>query len=720
MALYVAADIGGTFTDFVVLDDEARELDSFKVFTTYPDRSVGLLEGVDRAVTRSGRTYADIALFSHGSTVATNALVEMKGAVCGLITTAGFRDLLELRRQKRPHLYDLQVDKPQPLVPRHLRLEVEERLLFDGSVLTPLSEDDVLRAGAELVANGVESVAVMYLNSYANPRHELRTKELLVKAFPHLEVFTSAEVLPQFREFERLSTTVVNAFISPPIRTYVERLEAELRVRGCTETPLIMKGDGGVATPAEAVKAAVTTIGSGPTGGVRGALLAATASGETRDLITFDMGGTSTDISLVVAGQPLMTDLRQVGGWPIKGAAADIESIGAGGGSVAWIDAGGLLRVGPQSAGSTPGPACYGRGGELPTITDANLVLGRLDSLLGGEYALRRDLAEAAIERHVAGPLGLSLTRAAEGILAVATAHMEQAIRLMTVARGHDPREFVLVTFGGAGALHGTAVARNLGIRRVLVPGSAGVLSARGVLGSRLTKEFSATKVMPLTESNAAAVLATVAALWERSSRWAANGAEQGSELPAAQYAAHVAARAAAGTAEIRVSVDVRCHGQNYELNVPLDARDAADVVAALTRGFHGAHEKAYGYAFTGAPLECVTFRATVERRDSGVDADRLAGASVKAHGDAHDAIVTTRPVVWETGSEATETPVYREVPPYARVMGPAIVERDDATVTIWPGQVARAAAGGGILIESASALDMAPVAAPGAAGGAW
>ncbi|HLU82294.1 MAG TPA: hydantoinase/oxoprolinase family protein [Trueperaceae bacterium] len=698
MALYLAADIGGTFTDFVVLDDETKELDSFKVFTTYPDRSVGLLEGIDRAVAARGRSYADIALFSHGSTVATNALVEMKGARCGLLTTAGFRDLLELRRQKRPHLYDLQADKPLPLVPRQLRLEVEERVMFDGSVLLPLSEPGVLSAGAELVQQGVEAVAVMYLNSYANPAHELRTKELLAAAFPQLAVFTSAEVLPQFREFERLSTTVVNAFVSPPIRTYVDRLESELRRRGCYETPLLMKGDGGVATPLEAMRAAVSTIGSGPTGGVRGAELAAAEAAETSDLITFDMGGTSTDISLVIAGKPLTTDLREVGGWPIRGAAADIVSIGAGGGSIAWIDAGGLLRVGPHSAGSTPGPACYGRGGELPTITDANLVLGRLESLLGGEYPLRLDLAEAAITTHVATPLGMSLARAAEGILAVATAHMEQAIRLMTVARGHDPRGFALVTFGGAGALHGPAVARNLGIKRVLVPGSAGVLSARGVLSSRLTKDFSSSRLLPLTADNLPAIKAVLGGLESSAREWAASqAAESGASKPASRPGA-----------EVTLAVDVRCHGQNYELSVAVEGgADGHDLAGQLEAGFHAAHERAYGYAFTGASLECVTYRASARQAGSGSHLDGLTGVKVltsasRSAGEPSRS-PTTRLVVWEAASPPRPTLVYRDMPTSEPVTGPALIERDDATVTVWPGQVARRAPGAGIVIDTAA-----------------
>lgn len=684
MALYLAADIGGTFTDFVVLDSETGELDTFKVFTTYPDRSRGLLEGVDRALAQRSATLADVAAFAHGSTIATNVLVEMRGAKCGLITTRGFRDLLELRRQKRPHLYDVRADKPEPLVPRRLRLEVEERIAFDGSVIVPLAEDQVMAGVERLVAEGVEAVAVMYLNSYANPAHELRTRELARAAFPHLHVYTSADVVPEFRELERLSTTVVNAFVGPPIRQYLDNLGGDLRRRGWRGMPLVMKGDGGVATPDEAAEVAVSTVGSGPAGGVRGALLAAAEAGETRDLITFDMGGTSTDISLVLNGEPVAAETRSVGGWPIKGRAVDVESIGAGGGSVAWVDAGRLLRVGPRSVGSDPGPACYGRGGTLPTITDANVLLGRLDSLLGGEYPLRADLAEEAVRKHLADPLGMSVEAAAEGILAVATAQMEQAIRLMTVARGYDPRDFTLVAFGGAGALHGPAVALDLGIPRVLVPDDSGVLSARGVLASDMTKELTKTRLTALDEEGWRAAREALSELRRRARDWAL---EQGAD-PAG--------------AALSLAVDVRCEGQNYELTVPVpedeadEAVGAAFVVAEVAARFHRAHERAYGYAFEGAALECLTYRARV----SVAGPARGRGSSRRDAPQGPSSAPATRPARWQAGGPSVATPVLIGLAAGAEAPGPAIIEMPGTTIAVGPGQVARGMASGAIVIE--------------------
>jgi len=688
LALYVSADIGGTFTDFVVLDSEGPTLETFKVFTTYPDRSKGLLEGLDKAASLRGRSPTDIALFSHGSTVGTNALVENKGARVGILTTHGFRDLLELRRQKRPQLYDLHADKPKPLVPRRFRREVRERVLYDGTVLRPLEEADVEEALAELRAHDVEAIVVMYLNAYANPAHERRTKELIHSLAPDLDVFASTDVVPQFREFERLSTAVVNAYVSPAIRTYLAGMQAHLGELRCPALPLVMKSDGGVSSPSDIVRAAVRTIGSGPAGGVHGAQLAARRAGTPENLITFDMGGTSTDVSLVIDSRALMTDSREVGGWPIRGVATDIESIGAGGGSIAWIDGGGLLRVGPHSAGSTPGPACYDRGGNEPTITDANLVLGRLDALLGGAYRLNRDLAEDAIRRKIAEPLGMSVEEASQGILSVATAQMEQAIRLITVERGHDPREFVLVAFGGAGALHAAEVARNLGIARVLVPDNCGVLSAFGVLASNITNDFSVTRVLPLDDIGLSRALPLVEDLRAQVHRWAG---EQAILLT---------------TAKIEFSADMRCQGQNHELSVPMrdpsglqDSGHSA-LIAEVADGFHAAHEFAYGYSFRGAPLECVTFRARIVAPSPAkipVVSMPSAGASTADHA------ASTRNVQWERGAGFAETRVC--VPGDVRehgVIGPAIIERADSTILVWPGQVARSAEGGGIWIEAA------------------
>lgn len=700
MALEIAADIGGTFTDFTVRETSSGSMASFKLLTTYPDRALGLLQGIDRAVGMGDLGhgslvgYERIARFAHGSTVATNALVELNGARCGLLTTRGFKDLLELRRQKRPNLYDLQADKPVPLVPRALRKEITERVLATGSVLVPLDEDEVAAAAEELAAADVEAIAITFLNAYANPAHEMRAKEVIGAAFPRLAVYASTEVSPQFREFERLSTTVVNAFVGPPIGRYLKELGRALSEGGAPIEPLVMKGDAGVATANEASAMAVSTIGSGPAGGVMGAHLAAAEAGINDDLITFDMGGTSTDVSLVVGGRPLMIDQRSVAGWPIRGTALSVESIGAGGGSIAWVDEGGLLKVGPRSAGSTPGPACYGRGGTLPTITDANLVLGRLESLLAGEFPLRRDLAVTAIERAVAKPLEISVSAAAHGILAVATAHMEQAIRLVTVEQGFDPREFVLVAYGGAGALHAPLVANNLSIGRVLVPVNSGVLSSRGILDAKMAREFTMTRVIGALTTNEAEILGVLARLRETAASWALAQAKDAGRFADGGRPPEGEARTS-----VELAVDMRCAGQNYELTVPMPARSEVGGLAnALSDAFHGLHERTYGYAFRGAALECVTFRAR-----AGLE---VGSGSTRPHTESPTSRAApvpagSREVSWHLDDTPTPTPVFAHLTPGAVVAGPALIETADATVAVWPGKQVEALSSGALLISA-------------------
>lgn len=691
MALYVAADIGGTFTDFVVFDEATNELRTMKLPTTPSDPSEGIIKGLDRIAKEWGRSFEEMALVAHGSTVSTNALVEMRGARCGLITTRGFRDLLELRRQTRPHVYDLQADKPPLLIPRHLRKEVSERMLFDGSVETPLSEDDVRAAVTELMEADVESVAIVFLHSYANPAHELRCKALVQELAPHLEVYTSSEVLPQFREFERLSTTVVNAYVGPVIRTYLQSFQDQLQARQCLCPTPVMKSDGGTSLPGEAMRHAVSTIGSGPCAGVSAARIVGERIGEAANLITLDMGGTTTDISLVIDGEPLSANDREVNGWPIRGRAVSVHSIGAGGGSIAWVDDGGLLRVGPKSAGSTPGPACYGRGGTQPTLTDANAVLGRLDSLLGGDFQLDYEAAFDAIKTHIADPLGMSVEEAAEGILAVAANEMGQAIRLLTVEQGHDPRDFALVAFGGAGPLHAPTVAQALGIQRIIVPKESGVLSAFGVLVSDLTKDFSLTRPVPLQEPEASTVRGLLKHLTDQAERWVKDEGLTASE------------------ARLSASIDVRCKGQNYELNVPVDdsllnnnngpASDL-ELVEGIADGFHRAHEQAYGYAFHGADLEAVTFRILV--RIPGAVSHRLTTRStVNPQSDAPPATSRMRPVGWGAPVGFRDTPVYRVEDIRDVIHGPAIIEAAEWTAVVPPDFQAGPETEGSLRIEA-------------------
>ncbi|MCC7346834.1 MAG: hydantoinase/oxoprolinase family protein [Variibacter sp.] len=685
MRLHIAADIGGTFTDLVAFDAVAEAVRSFKVLTTYPDRSIGLLAGIERVLRDFGAGWDEVEGFVHGSTIATNTLVEMKGARCGLITTRGFRDLMELRRQKRPSLYDLQVDKPVPLVERRLRLEATERMRADGSILRALAEDEVDAAARCLAAEGVEAIVIAFLHAYANPAHEQRAKAIAERAAPGIPVYASADVCAQFREFERLSTAVVNGYVGPVVDLYLRSLVGELAARGWQGEALVLKCDGGVAGIEEVRRTAVATIGSGPAAGVRGAMRAIAGPDEDRNLITLDMGGTSTDVALVVKGRPFIGDQRDVAGWPIKGAAIGIESIGAGGGSIAWIDPGGLLQVGPASAGSTPGPACYGRGGALPTVTDANVVLGRLRSLVGGELLLDEALARKAIEEHIARPLGQSVEAAAAGILQIATAGMEQAIRLLTVERGHDPRDFLLVAFGGAGPLHAPIVARALGLRRSYVPPAGGTLSALGALLSDVTKDFVFTGLRILDAERVAAIAAAFEELDRAAEAWLA-------DVPRP-----------AGVRRIR-SIDMRVRRQNYELNLPLpdDLFEAppSEVVARLLAAFHALHEQTYGYAFQGVTLECVTYRLRLELPTGRNLPEAASPCSAGTPRPAE-----RRRVLFDLGQGAIETPVFaQDGLTEDWTNGPAVIDLAGATALVLPGQRARQDRSGGIWIEEGAA----------------
>lgn len=667
MALSIAADVGGTFTDFVVLEKPAGDVSIFKVPSTSPDPSEGLLKGLAIVVEHFGVGYDEIEQFTHGSTIATNCLIVMNGAVCGLLTTRGFRDLLELARQRRPKLYDLYADKPVPLIPRSLREEITERIAFDGSVITPLSAADVKGAVDRLTARGVEAIVIAYLHSYANPAHEVATKRLVTQAAPGLNVYASHEVLAEFREFERLSTAVVNAYVGPVVKRYLVNLRNQLRRNGFRGALLVLKADGGIVSPEEAERAAVWTIGSGPSAGVQGAMLVARQSMDTPGvkLITLDMGGTSTDISLVLDGRAVMTAQREVAGWPVRGAAVNVQSIGAGGGSIAWVDDGGLLRVGPLSAGGTPGPACYDNGGSRPTVTDAHVVLGRLQTLLGGKMRLRHDLARQAVAEHIAIPLGLSIEKAAIGILAVANANMCQAVRLMTIEQGYDPREFVLVPYGGAGPLHAPTIAQAFGIRRVLVPACPGALSALGVLVSEISKEFSATRVMPLDSTRVPATQELFEGLARQASDWLAR--------EKLEYAEH----------RMRRSVDLRCKGQSYELNVPFPDFLAATSLAELTDEFHRLHEQSYGFAFTASDLECVTFRLRLEVLRKTTPAFPTPSPAGRAAPE-----VRHRSVWFDDGDAFVDVPILSKTELGADpIHGPAIIEQLDATTILFPSQ---------------------------------
>jgi N-methylhydantoinase A/oxoprolinase/acetone carboxylase beta subunit len=683
----IGVDVGGTFTDIVFSDTERGLTVIHKVATTPVDPSLGVLTGIAGLCERNGIDAGAIEHVFHGTTIATNAVLEGKGAPAGMITTRGYRDIIHVARHQRPQHYSIMQEMPwqnRPLVRRRHRKVVTERLAPPrGEVLTPLAEDEVRRAARELKAEGVEAVAVGFLFSYLNPAHERRARDLVREEFPEAFVTTSAEVSPQFREFERFTTAAMNAYIGPRVRDYVERLAAGLRTWGLKAELHIMASNGGVATPGMVAERPVLTLLSGPAAGVLGGAWTGEQSGRRR-LITFDVGGTSADIGLVVDGRYSEATARDtsIAGYPVIVPMIDIHTIGAGGGSIAFLDAGGAFRVGPRSAGAEPGPAAYGRGGAEPTVTDANLVLGRLDAdnFLGGEMAL--DIAAARrVVADLAARLGLGELEAAEGVLTVLNSNMANAIRSRTVQKGIDPRQFALVAFGGAGPLHGAEVAAMLRIPEVIVPPYPGITSAVGLLTTDLKydavkTEFQVSGAVDLSRLNAD--LGSMAQ--GLTDRFAADG------VSPSQIAFERAG-------------DLRYVGQGYELRVafPAGPIDAAALDQVL-QAFHRQHEAEYGHCFRESPIEIVNVRVTGVGR-----MPKIARPAVR-HGPSLDAArIKTGRCVFRVGGtlQPFDTAFYRRerLPLEKAVAGPAVVVQTDSTTVVPPGWQAVADGEGNLIL---------------------
>jgi N-methylhydantoinase A len=683
----VGVDVGGTFTDLVLADTDSGGTVVHKVPTTPQDPSMGVTEGVIALCAMAGLDPFRIDQVLHGTTIATNAVLEYRGAVTGLITTRGYRDILHIGRHQRPQHYSLMQRIPwqsRPFVQRRHRHVVSERLIPPhGDVLVPLDEDEVRAAAQALRRDGVEAIAICFLFSYLNPAHEARAKELVLEEHPEAFVTTSAEVAPQFREFERFTTAAMNAFVGPKVRDYISVLSRRLRDAGSGGELQVMGSNGGAATVRMVSERPVLTMLSGPAAGVLGGTWAGALSGRD-DLITFDMGGTSADIGIVTGGRFAEATARDtwIGGFPILVPMIDIHTIGAGGGSIARRDSGGAFRVGPQSAGAVPGPAGYGRGGLQPTVTDANVVLGRLDPdrFLGGAMKLDASAARQVMQRFAA-ELELSVTQAALGILTVVNANMANAIWSRTAQRGIDPRNYTLVAFGGAGPLHGVDVARQLGIREVLIPPHPGITSAMGLLTTDLQYDTVRTCFQA---SNAADV-----------PRLADDFATMQQEI-VGRFAGDKI-----GTDRIRFerSGDLRYAGQGYELRVPFGDGpiDDAELGRTLER-FHVQHRAEYGHAFRDSVIEVVNLRlvgVAVRPKLEARPVERVDAASPTYYA----------PVVFEGGQDAVETPfLFREglalgVP----IPGPAIVLQTDSTTVVPPGCSFVAEPGGNLIITLAA-----------------
>ena len=690
-------DVGGTFTDAVLLSEDTGELQIAKVPSTPGDPSVGFLNALTRVLEKTNIEPESVAYLVHGTTVATNALIEGKTPKTAFVTTAGFGDMLEIARQVRPSLYDVHFKKPRPLVPRDLAYEVPERLDADGNVLAPLDEAAVAEIAKELDKQGVSSVAVCLLHSYLNPAHEHRVRDLLLKHSPGLGVSLSSDVLPEFREYFRASTTVVNACLRPVIASYLKGIASELQGRRIKAELLVMQSNGGVLTFDTAAEKPVYMVESGPAAGVIAANFVAQALGR-QDLISLDMGGTTTKTGLILGGQPKVTKEYEVGsealpgvgqsrgsGYPIRIPVIDLVEIGAGGGSIAWVDSGGILRVGPQSAGADPGPICYGQGGQEPTITDANLVLGRINPqyFLGGEMKLDADSARAALER-CGKPLGFDAIEAANGVVEIANAAMINALRLVSVRRGYDPRDLAFVAFGGAAPLHANRLMADMGIPLLVIPPSPGTTSALGLLVTDLKHVYSSTSVVRPDQLDLDEITRTFAALEDDGMRTLTR-----ESIPPARM-------------QFQREVEARYVGQSHEIPIPCPSgplsRETVDEVIA---SFHQEHERAYGHGYPEEAVEFVTFRVTA----TGVlSKPKLRELPAGSH-DLADARREVRPVYFAEAKGFQETAVYDRyrLCPGHTFTGPAIVEEIDSTSLVHPGFQAEVDRYGNLLVTSAT-----------------
>src|SRR5215475_5649683 len=679
--LEIAVEIGGTFTDIVCLQDQQR-LYLTNVPSTPHDLVQGVQQGVARVLVLAGQPTMAVERFIHSTTIATNAILEQKGAITGILMTAGFEDVLEIGRQKRSQMYDLFLDPETPsfLAPRRQRVGIRERLDARGSVLQPLDEAQVVQAVATLQQRyGVQAVAVCYLFSFINPAHELRTRELIVQNFPDLTVSLSSEIDPVFREYERVCVTAFDAYARPIVEVYMQRLAEALSAMGIRVTLQVMQSRGGLTSAQTAMDRPVTMLLSGPAAGVIGGRFAG-AQSHLRDLITLDIGGTSCDVALVHEGKPLLSREGRMARYPLRVPMVDVSAVGAGGGSLAWLDSSGGLRVGPQSAGAVPGPACYGRGGTVPTVTDASVVLGYLNPhyFAGGDVTLQVDKAYQVVH-DMAARLHMTSEALAAGMHHILNACMVDEIRLVSVRRGYDPRQFALVALGGAGPVHGGRLAAMLSIPTTVVPVAPGVLSAFGLLVANLEHDQSRTFVVKADEVDVERIIQVLAEL----DLLGQKKMQRDHVPPQLVHVSHAA--------------DLRYVGQSYELEVPLpevlDATCRAQAVAA----FHAAHQQVYGHNRPTHAVEFVNLRSV-----HSAPLPRPQLTMPASSGSLKTACQGMRPAYFDEYRAYRDTPIYRRdlLPLGTQFDGPAIVEQPDTTTVVYPGFTCRVDDVGNLLLN--------------------
>ncbi len=684
----IGVDVGGTFTDFIYVDDDGK-IEVYKTSTTPHDPSVGMMEGINAICDKLNIAHNEIQEIFHGTTIATNMVLEHKGARAGMITTKGYRDIIHIARHKRPTNFSIVEDIPwqkYPVCQRRDRYGVSERVTApDGKELIPLNEEEVRNAVRKMKADKVEAIAVCFLFSFLNPAHEKRVKEIIKEEYPEVYISLSSEVLPQFREYERFTTTGLNAYIGPTTARYIKQLETTLKEQGYTAKVHLMQSFGGVASAKAAQKKPVNLLLSGPVGGVLGAIWT-TKLTDIKNVITLDIGGTSADISVLANLQPSMKHLldTQVGGYAAMVPMIDVGTIGAGGGSMAYIDEGGFFRVGPQSAGAVPGPACYNRGGVEPTVSDANIILGRLGTkLLGGRMEIKPELAEKAIMEKIGVPLNQTLDESALGIIDVMNNNMIQEIEKESVRRGFDPREFALFACGGAGSLHACSVARELGMKNVIVPLNPGALCAVGLVNTDLMYDFSKTEMQLSTKVNLDVL---------------------DEDFKVLEKEAHdrlVEDNMSEDNIIIQRVADCRYEGQGYEMRVPvIGGKVTEDTIEKLKESFHETHKKQFGRSFRQVAVEIVNIRVI----GTGSIEDLNALKIEKGNGDISSAVSGQRSVTFRVNGkpEHMMTTIYERAELKAGdvIQGPAIINQMDTTIVIEPDCVGKVNDYGIIVID--------------------
>lgn len=679
----VGVDTGGTFTDVSLLNENTGEMSITKVPSTPHNPSLAVLNGVKQIVEESRIDYEQISFFIHGSTVATNALLEEKGSKTALITTKGFKDVLQIGRQTRPKLYDFRARKSEPLVPRNLRLELDERTDYQGNIIRAVDNNEVIKLVEVLKANEITSLAICFMHSYINPANERIVKEILAKAVPDISVTLSCDVLPEIKEYERTSTVVANAYVLPKMKYYLEHLKENMKELNIPSSLYIMQSNGGIISAETAISMPIRTVLSGPAGGVLAGSLVAKNT-PFKNIITIDMGGTSLDTALIENEIPQYTTISDVEGRPIKVPMIDMHTIGSGGGSIAWIDTGRALRVGPHSAGADPGPVCYGKGGTEPTVSDANVILGRLnpDSILGGKMKMDVETARKVMKEKIADPLGITVEEAAEGILKVINANMVRGIRVISVEKGHDPRDFSLMAFGGAGPLHAVDIAREIGSKEVIIPPTPGITCATGMLMADVKHDYVKSYTANLSDVSNDGLNAIISSLV----------AEAQKDLTEEGFTSK--------TMELQASLDLRYQQQAYEITIPLTSVHVTDqsISEAITN-FHETHKNIYGFNRINQDLEVANIRLVgigkikkIANENSGTakfeDIKPVGKRNVYFDSSFYETLIYNR------SSLNTKT----------SIVGPAIIEQLDSTIIVFPGQTAVTDPTGNLIINLTTA----------------